>query len=49
MEKTVEDSQISMIVSWRGPQNELFSLKKFAFKISILNFVKQKRYFSPKN
>ena len=37
MEKTVEDIEISLVDSWRGPQNELFSLKKFDFKIFIFN------------
>ena len=43
MEKTVEDIEISLVVSWRGPQNDLFSLKKFSFLIC------KKRYFSSKN
>ena len=39
MDKTVEDIEISLIVSWRELQSELFSQKKFAFKIFILKFV----------
>ena len=41
MEKTVEDIEISLIVSWRGPQSELFSL--IAFKIFNLKIAKKKK------
>ena len=40
LEKIVDDIEISLIVSWKRPQNELFSLKKLAFKIFILKIVK---------
>ena len=49
MEKPVEDIEISLIVSWRGPikwvafNNKNKKKKKKALKIFILNFAKKKK------
>ena len=49
MDKAIQDNKTLLVISWKGFKSKPFSLKKSAFKIFILKYVKNAFFLQQKN